>query len=251
VSDDGEMVDLVVRGLTRDEMDEVADGSVPNSVIAKIVDTAASQREREDHEKSVRALNARRERDGLPRLVEEGEKRDARDHAAEAEAWVQRTAQKTDEWVARQRSTYARAEEPCGSESADVRVRAFQKVPQEIQAKAMEAATAEIAAEASDATSYTDEQGRRLWLERGEGGVAIAAPDGDPLVPHPALLAAVNAARERDGLPRLVEESVDGACSDPTCSYRAEMDGLSAACKGMGCQVSPVLSEILLAEDSP
>jgi hypothetical protein len=110
---------------------------------------------------------------------------------------------------------------------------------------------AEWEREERDATSYTDEQGRRLWLERGEGGVAIAAPDGDPLVPHPALLAAVNAARERDGLPRLVEESVDGACSDPTCSYRAEMDGLSAACKGMGCQVSPVLSEILLAEDSP
>jgi hypothetical protein len=70
---------------------------------------------------------------------------------------------------------------------------------------------AEWEREERDATSYTDEQGRRLWLERGEGGVAIATPDGDPLVPHPALLAVVNAARERDGLPRLVEEPA----SDP------------------------------------
>jgi hypothetical protein len=70
---------------------------------------------------------------------------------------------------------------------------------------------AEWEREERDATSYTDEQGRRLWLEQGEGGVAIATPDGDPLVPHPALLAVVNAARERDGLPRLVEEPA----SDP------------------------------------
>jgi hypothetical protein len=63
---------------------------------------------------------------------------------------------------------------------------------------------AEWEREERDATSYTDEQGRRLWLEQGEGGVAIATPDGDPLVPHPALLAVVNAARERDGLPGVV-----------------------------------------------
>jgi hypothetical protein len=69
---DGETVDLVVRGLTRDEMDQVADGSVPDSVIGKLVDTAATRASvLLDHEKQARALNARRKRDGLPCLVEE------------------------------------------------------------------------------------------------------------------------------------------------------------------------------------
>jgi hypothetical protein len=231
---DQEKIDLVVPGLTHEEMRLVATGHADELPgIAAVARAAMTDREREerdatsytdddgsifsigpayihitsptatvgalyvtkDHGKLAAVINAARERDGLPRLVEEsgdgacsdptcsyraemdglsaackgmgcqvgpvlsevllaaqetpdGRDKPKSDRTAEAEAWVQRTAQKTDEWVARQRSTYSRAEEPCGSESADVRVRAFQKVPQETQAKAIEAATAEIAAEA-------------------------------------------------------------------------------------------------------
>jgi hypothetical protein len=197
---DEEKVDLVVRGLTRDEIRlraQLIDGRGPAAnALNRACREQVAEWEREERDArsythgGMRLDFAKAQDDGYVVVGVSVADSDGRDGDWMIIGYDDLLCVEN---AARERDGKPRLMEEPG-ESTDVRVRAFQKVPQAIQAKAMEAATAEIEAEASEADP---EVCGRLLV--GQGSDTFDPVCGEPAGHAPPCVPARDATGYTDG----------------------------------------------------